>query len=220
MTFSEIVSATAERLNLTSPEALARIGRYVNDRNRQVTSSVGLNTSRRTTNSQNTVIGSQVLTFALEKLETVYTLVSGKRRVLTEMSYDDWRRADTAHPGTGDSDRYAIETTGASTVVIVLDYTPDAIEAIKADGLAPATVLATTGVPPFPADFHDALIFGALADEYDKLEKPKQADKYERKYEDRVSDLRYFLAKSIYLKQHQGERSSGIITPPEDRRIL
>ena len=56
-TFTEIVAQTAERLNLTSAEALARLGRYVNDRNRQVTSSVGLNTSRRATNSQNTVIG-------------------------------------------------------------------------------------------------------------------------------------------------------------------
>lgn len=220
MTFTEIQTAVAERLNLSSTDALARIGRYINDRNRQVTSSVGLNTSRRTTDSQNTVIGSQVLTFALEKIETVYTLVSGKRRVLTEMTYDEWRNADTAYPGTGDSDRYAIQTTGASSVVIVLDYTPDAVEAIKADGLGPATALSGSGVPPFPADFHDALIFGALADEYDKLEKPKQADKYERKYEDRVAELRYFLAKSIYLTQHQGERSGGSIVPPPNRLRL
>lgn len=204
MTFAEIQSAVAERLNLTSSDALARIGRYINDRNRRLTSSIGLSTSRRTTNSQNTVIGSQQLTFALVKLEVVYTLVADKRRVLDEITYDEWRNRDTTSPATGDADNYAIETAGAATTVIVLDYTPDAVEAIKADGMGPATALSGSGVPPFSADFHDALIFGAMADEYSKLEKPKQSMQYEQLYDGRVSELRYFIAKSAYLQQHQG----------------
>ncbi len=194
----------AERLNLTSPEALARVGRNINSRNRRITSSLGLNTSRRTTNSQNTVIGNQQLTFALEKLEVVYTLVSGKRRVLDEISYDEWRNRDTSTPGTGDSDCYAVETTGAATVTIVLDYTPDAIEAIKADGLGPAAALSGSGSPPFAADFHDAIVLGVIADEYHKLGNPNQATYFESKFDERVSELRLFIAKSAYLKRGQG----------------
>jgi hypothetical protein len=204
VTFTDIVSAICERLNLTSIESVARVGRYVNDRYRRLTSSVGLNTSRRTTDTQNTVIGDQRVTFALEKLEIVYSVVDGKRRVLRERSYDFWRNSDTDSPSSGDSDWYAIETSGAATVTIVLGYTPTAVEAIKADGLGPATTLSGIQVPAFPADFHDALIFGGLSDEYHKLANPNQAVYFEQMYEQRVSELRYFLAKSAYLEQHQG----------------
>jgi hypothetical protein len=217
VTFTEIQTAIQERLNLTSSEAAARIGRRINDRYRRVTSSVGLSTSRRTTDSQSTVIGNQRLTFALEKLEVVYTVVNGKRRVLDEISYDEWRNLDTYRPATGSAYIYAIETSGASTVTIVLDYTPDAIEVFKADGLGPAAVLSGTAVPAFAADFHDALVFGGMADEYRKLENFKAASEMEALFEGRVSELRYFIAKSIYLQPHQGGSGTGGFSPPRYR---
>lgn len=215
MTFADIQNSVAERLNLTSADSLARIGRNINDRYRRLTSNVGLATSRRATDTQNTVGNDPHVTFALEKLERVYTVDTGKRRVLDEISYDEWRALDTWLQPLGDSTRYAIETAGAASVTIVLTPTPSSVFAINADGLANAATLADTDVPAFPADFHDALVFGAMADEYNKMQNAAQAQQFETLYESRAADLRYFLAKSIYLTQHQGRRGrTRLLRPP------
>jgi hypothetical protein len=187
VTFTEIVDAVKERTNLTSTEATARIGRNVNDRYRRLTSSVGINTSRRGTDTQNTVVDNPRLTFALEKIEVVYTVVSGKRRIIPERTFDEWRVANTEVEGSGDPQWYAVELSGAATVGIVLHPTPSAIEAWKADGLAPATTLSGANVPAFPADFHDALIYGAMASEYFKLQNNALAIAFEKQYEERMA---------------------------------
>jgi hypothetical protein len=173
----------------------------------RLSSSLGLQTSRRTTATAATSAGVATLTFTLEKIENVYRTASGKRQVLEEISYDEWRNANVHLNASGEPRRYAIQNQGASTVTIVLDPVPSAIETLSADGLANASALSGSNVPAFPADFHDALVFGAIADEYDKLEKPVQATKYEQLFEQRVSDLRFFLAKSGYLSRKQGQTS-------------
>lgn len=207
MNFTELVAATSERLNLTHADALARIGRRLNDRYRRLTSSVGINTSRRGNATANTIANDPRVTFALEKLEIVYCAVSGMRCVLDERTFDEWRNATTVSLQSGTPEWYAIENAGAATVEIVLYPTPSAIVALSADGLLPATTLSGTDVPAFPADFHDALVFGAMADEYAKLDKGQQAMMFEAQYEQRAADLRLFLAKSAYLQIHQGPRT-------------
>jgi hypothetical protein len=207
VTFDEIVSEVKSRLNLTSTEATTRVGQFVNSRYRRLTSSVGVQTSRRTTSTANTVAGNPRVTFSLEKVERVYLTASGKARVLSERSYDEWRTSVVHAPSSGDPLTYAIETTGASTVTIVLDPTPSGTETLSADGLQNASTLSGSSVPNFPADFHDALVFGAMADELRKMEKPDLAAEAEAQYEARVADLRYFLAKSGYLSITQGPRS-------------
>lgn len=209
MTFSEIQSRVASRLNLSSTDALTRLGNYINDRYVRVTSSIGLQTARRVTATTNTAAGDPRVAFTLEKIEVVYCIATGKRRVLSEVSYDEWRRMTVDTPQSGDPVCYAIEESGASTVTIVCWPEPSAVVAMKADGLENASTLSGSNVPAFPADFHDALVFGAMADEYSKLEKPKLADKFEMQFEQRVADLRFFLAKSIYAKNHQGRTVTG-----------
>lgn len=204
MTFTEIVNAAAGRLNLTSAEALARLGGFVNERYRRLTSSTGLNTSRRATVSAVTTASNPRLTLGLEKLETVYVTDGGVRRVVRQITYDEWRNRTVWTPRAGDVWEYAEETTGPSSVTIVLHPTPAAAVTVSADGLANASTLSGTDVPNFPADFHDALVFGAVADELEKLERPKQANQFEGRYESRVADLRYFLAKSATLSLRQG----------------
>ena len=206
MTFDTIVSEVASRLNLSSTEATIRLGLFVNARYRRVTSSTGLATSRRATVSESTISTDPRVVFDLEKIEVVYHLETAGRRVLEEISYDEYRNIAASATLSGIPTTYAIENSGAATVELVLTPTPSSVITLYADGLAPAATLATTDVPAFPVDFHDALVFGAIADEYSKLEKPVQALKFERDYEARVSDLRYFLAKSAYLSQVQNSR--------------
>jgi len=205
MTFTEIQTRAAERLNITSSEGLARIGRYINDRYARLTSSIGLPTSRRTSTTAATVAGNPRVTFTIEKIERIYATTTGQRRVLQEISYDEWRNANVYQNGSGAPERYAIELQGASTVTVVLDPVPSGIETLSVDGLANASTLSGSDVPAFSKDFHDALVFGAMADEYDKLEKPSLSQRYETLYNERVADLRYFLAKSSYLQRKQGE---------------
>jgi hypothetical protein len=207
MTFTEIVQAASDRLNLTSPEATARIGRSVNDRYRRVTSSIGLQTSRRTTATANTSAGSPSLTFALEKLEVIYDTTSGQRRVLSEITYDEWRNSNVYANPSGTPRRYAVKSADASSVTIVLDPVPASVSSLSADGLASASSLSGSQVPAFPADFHDALVHGAVADELRKQEKPALALEAEKQHEQRLSDLRMFLAKSSYLDIVQGARA-------------
>jgi hypothetical protein len=209
VTITELTSSTAGRLNLSSTDALTRIALRLNDRYRRLTSSIGLQTARRANVTVNTVVGDPRVIFAVEKLENVYCGVSGTLRVLAEHTFDEWRIANTIRPLSGTPEFYAIENTGAATVEIVLHPTPDAILALNADGMAPAATLAGSDVPAFPADFHDALVFGAMADEYAKLGNPQQSMYYEAQYEQRVADLRFFIAKSNYLQIHQGPRSGG-----------
>lgn len=210
MTFTAIVASVGERLNLTSPDALARIGRNVNDRYVRLTSSVGLQTSRRGSNSQNTIAANPRVTFALEKLENIHCVDAGKRRVLDQRTYDEWRNQDTVIPLSGDPMWYAIEETGAASVTVVLYPTPSSVMALVADGLENAAVLAGTDVPAFPADYHNALVFGAMADEYTKLDKPDIAARFEAQFEQRIGELRLFIAKSSYLSIHQGPRQQRI----------
>lgn len=216
MTFTEIVSAVADRLNLTSTSATTRIGVNLNDRYRRVTSSLGINTSRRSSVTANTTNGSVHVTFALQKLENVYCTVSGKQRVLGERTYAEFRQATVLAPRSGDPEWYAIEITDGSGVTVSLFPTPDSVLALGADGLATASTLSGSNVPAFPADFHDILIKGCMADEYAKMDNVKQASYWEGQYEARLAELRYFLAKSIYLSNHQGKRTrnNDLMSPP------
>lgn len=206
MTFTEIVDAVKERLNLSSSEATARIGRNVNYRYKRLTSSVGMQPTRRATVSANTVIGSPALALPLEKLEVVYIIADGKRRVLMEVSYDEYRNGRTWVTQNGDPWVYAIESVDPTVVNIVLDPVPTTVFAIYADGLQSATTLAGTDLPQFPESFHDTLVDGAMADEYYKMDNQRLAKEFEQRFEQRAADLRYFLAKSAYLSIAQNQR--------------
>lgn len=72
MTFTAIVNKVADRLNLTSAAALTRIGEEVNDRYREVMSGVGLQTSIRTSISQQVTTGNRYVAFDCEKVFSVF----------------------------------------------------------------------------------------------------------------------------------------------------
>src|SRR5688572_17183851 len=73
MTFLELVNEVTDRLNLTSDQAISRVGREINARYRRVTSSIGLGASRRVYDvAVQTVTDDKYLTFTgIEKIEVV-----------------------------------------------------------------------------------------------------------------------------------------------------
>lgn len=213
MTFLEIKTEVANRLNLSSAEALTRIGSYINQRYRRLTSSLGLSTSRRSTSTTTTVIGTDTATFSLEKIELVYILTpTGKRRIVYEITYEEYRRLSTISPKSGTPQQYAVKKINPSSVVVSLYPNPDAILTLNADGLATSTTMVDVDTPNIPADFHDALVLGAMADELFKMEKYDLSGRKEKEYEERVSDLRMFIAKSAMISQTEVAIPGGLVT--------
>lgn len=211
MTFLELKTEAATRLNLSSAEAYTRLGSYINQRYRRLTSSLGLSTSRRSTVTVNTVAGTDTITFTLEKLELVYTVASGKRRVLGEIPYEEYLDRSVTQPLSGTPVEYAVKSITPSSVIVALYPTPDAIVAMKADGLANASTLTDSDTPNIPTDFQDALVLGAMSDELFKMEKYALAKDFQTQYEQRASDLRLFLAKSAYVSLAEADVPGGLV---------
>jgi hypothetical protein len=207
MTFTELVNEVMTRTRQTSSEAQARIGREINDRHRRVTSSLGLATSRPGEVFVATVANVPTVTLTgVEKLFDVFTEASS-RRVLSHITYDQWRNRNTWAPAKGQPTSYAIKAQIATTITLVLDPVPDGIYTVRADALLTAVALIGAETPLFADSFHDVLMYGALADEWMQLKQDDLMSRAESLYEQRLSELRYFLAKDSYLTITQGGTS-------------
>lgn len=217
MTFDEIVDEVMDRLNLTSLEARERVEGRVNDRYRRVTSSIGLQTSRRSVQENeydptdpDTELPEVVVTGMEKILKIFYTDADNNGiTVLKEKTYDEVTNLPTI-------DRlpkcWAVKLMGPSEVRILLDaFPPTTSFTLKFEGYENALELEGSLEPYFPEDFHDILVAGAMADELDKMEKPQLASKQEEKYERRMSDLRMFISKSILLDIVQGKDKPGYV---------
>lgn len=206
MTFSEIVEAIKNRLNLRSQDATDRIGITVNDRYKRITSSIGLNVTRRTTVQTTVTLGVSTVIFSgIEKIISVQSRTTTPSRTLTELTIDELRMKSPVTATTVTS--YAILSMGANTVTIEIDCVPQTAFTLYADGHANLSTLSGTQTPNFPESFHDIIMHGALADEYRKIEKLNFASDSEALYERRLSDLRMWIAKSNYLDIYQTKTS-------------
>ena len=213
MTFNELKNRIADRLNLTAATALTRIGQEINERYREIVSSVGLVTSIRTTKAATTTIANRSLTFQCEKILSVYDTAYTPVRVLQEYSFDELRNMTV---GTDPPRAYAIERMGASTVTIFLSTSPATAFTLTADVEDNPAELEGNLVPAFPASYNDILIRGVMADELYKMEKYDLSQQQEDKFEKRLSELRFFIAKSAYGNLYQGKHpdsrpSAGLV---------
>lgn len=210
-TFTEIVTRVAARTNLRTPAEVALVGEFVNQRYRQVASSVGMAPVARTTATAVTTSGNRYLTFGPTPTPVVKILAVYDATTTPPTSLDE-RTVDSVRMGIVVSDkatRYAIYSTTAKSVTVLLNSASTTTYTLTADVLTTVTALNGLLTPNFSEDYHDILEYGALADVYDDKEKPTQAAKFETKYEDRLKELRYYLAKSAYLQIAQGIRQNN-----------
>lgn len=211
MTITELRDRVASRLNLTSPAALTRIVDELNERYRRVTSAIGLNLTRRTTVQANATIGVTTLTFTgCEKIINVVDRSTTPYRILAEISIEQLR--DRQPSANSFVTYYAIVGYGSSSVTIEMDCIPQTAFTLYADGYAQATTLSGSQIPAFPEDFHDVLFHGAYADELKKMQQFNAAKDAEQEYQNRISDLRMFLAKSVYASIRQNDRSMTVVS--------
>ena len=220
MTFTEIVQDVMNRLNLTSEEARVRIGVRVNDRYRRVTSSIGLVTSRRKTETflfNPTLLGNTLPDITFEGYEKILriTRLNDKQQKyrLAELTWDEVTgfqnftvEGEQVDDPTNTPRAYGVKRMGPDYVTITLDFWPKTQPfRLQVEGYEKAVELVDDLEPDFPEDFHDILIAGAMADELWKMEKAALAQAQEQKYEMRLSDLRMFIARSSYLDIVQGK---------------
>lgn len=212
MTFQEIVSETANRLNLTSDDAINRIGRAVNERYKWALSSIGMQTSRRETVTSPTIIGQETLVFpnpltptapGVEKLYSVFNAAVTPKEFLDLYSVEELRTQ--IGTSTDPTHSYAIWRVGPSSVTILLGSIPTTVYTLSADVEENLSTLSNADVPDFPEDFHHILLYGAMATELEKLEKYDLADRQEKRFNDRLSDLRMYIIKSGFLDINQGK---------------
>lgn len=211
MTFLELQNRVMGRLNWTSTDARALVKNYLNERYREVVSSVNTARTRRGLVTFTTVIGNSYVTgTGIAKLLDLYDAVTLKRP-LDEVSVDEIRARDAAAEVTGTPTHYAIFKHQDDEITLLLYPQPTAVAALTADALIAGTDMsADTDEPTIPVDFQDVLIHGAEAEGRVKMEKPKQALESERKFEKRLSELRFFLVKSAHL--HQAPRDNANVS--------
>ena len=208
-TFQELSTDIMDRLNLTSEDAASRVMKTLHTRYKRVTSSIGLIPSRRTRVSNTATIGSRDLTFSsIEKVDVVYRIVGTKTIKLDEITSDEMVDEPLkTEPVT----KYCIRSMTDTTVTIRMNVTPTTAFTLYAEGLASQSRIAPDASPAFPESFHDVLIYGVLADEYRKKEQFEFMRAAEEDYENRLSDLRMFIAKSAYLNLYQGKTSNEAV---------
>lgn len=210
MTFTEIVSRISKRLNQTSAASLTRIGESVNDVYKAATASIGLSVTRRTEVQANANISSQYVTFTgVEKVISVIDKSTGQNRFLDEVTVDELDRGPTADADT--PTKYAIYRSNAGSVQIKLNAVAQTAYTLYAPAYILAPTLSGTQEPAFPESFHDVLVSGGFYEEYMKLEKPALAMIEQKKYEDRMGDLRLFIATSPQQDIYQGKLKGSAV---------
>lgn len=213
MTFNQIVQKVMTQLNLTSDDARTRAGESVNDRYKRVTSSIGLQTSRRETMELDIDPDDADSTLPDYEIEGLEKVLRVWRRIgatgikdLDEYTYTELSMVPTK---TAQPTAWAVKRMGAGTVTITIDAFPEEEFELMVEGYDLADTLENDQEPYLPTDFHDILVAGAMSDELLKMEKPQLAEIQENKYENRLSDLRMFIAKSSYLDILQGKQKVG-----------
>jgi len=202
MTFAEIVSQTMSLMNLTSETAQRRVGKDVNRLYRQVVSSLGMETSVPGIVTATTEIDNRLLEFdGAVKIFAVWNPALAPSFPLVQVTLDEIRnspvREDPAR-------RYAVYIQAPTSTTIFLDSVPSTEYDLTADVELAIDDLSDDDVPIFPEDFHDLLVDGACATEARKMEKLDVAADYNGLFQTRMSELKYFLAKSKYLNVYQG----------------
>jgi hypothetical protein len=214
MTFDQIVDTVAKRLNLTSDTAYTRIGVSVNERYGWLCTSMGLQTAVQEVATAMTEVGSNLVTFGpspikVQKVDSVFNPAYPKPNTLTELTLGMLRNLIfTTQP----AQHYAVYRMGSDRVTIMLDSTTTSAYQLNADVIADKAQLNGSDVPTFANAYHDVLIYGAMATELDKMEKPDLAQVQENRFDQRLSELRLFIAKSAYKDIYQGRTGPGVLS--------
>ena len=212
MTFTEIVDEIADRLDLTATDDTTRIGRLVNQCYRKVTTAIGLQLSRRTNVNTTASISSSNITFSsCERIINVYNRAVTPYKLIEPVTIDELRR-EQPYTASDNVTKWAVTSQTADTVVIEMNVIAQTAFAVYADVIATAATLSGATEPSFPESYHDILIEGVLMNEYKKSEKLALAKDAKLEYEQRLSDLKLWMALSPDRDIYQNKLKNSLAT--------
>ena len=205
MTFTTIRTEILDRLNLSSSDASTRVGRLINQSYRRITSDIGLHTSRETSTSTTTSIGSASITFTgMEKIGRIWFVDSDSVvHPIREVPYDELR--EITLPDSDSPTRWAVKSMAGTTVTILLDAAAETVYSISADGYTTLSDLSGTDVPAFPESYHDVLIEDVLTKEYKKIQQLQESRDSAAIVDKRMGQLRLWIAMSHHKKIRQND---------------
>jgi hypothetical protein len=215
LVFTEITRHIADRFNLKSDEALARIGTNVNMRHREILSSLGISQVAKGTSATATAsIASRFLTFgptpvAVVKVVAVYDASTGSYppSVLDEVSKDQMLNEGLV---SDPPSKYCIYTMGERSVTIQVNAIAGSAYVLTADVEGNTSQLSGADSPAFDEDYHDILVNMVTADELEKAEKYDKAAAKLKQADKRMGELRLHIAKSAYKELTQGGRNRSV----------
>lgn len=210
MTFQQLKTDLMDRLNLSSAEANVRIGRAINRKYRLVTSSIGLQLSRRAEIFQVASLGLSTMTFTnTEKVINVVNRATTPYKLLHEVTIEELRDGHQPYSQGDTPTHYAVIAQTSDAVTIEFNRIAQTTFTLYASVHQAVSDLSGTNEPAFPESFHDVLIEGVMSDELRKMEKPQLASIAEKEYTRFLSDLRMWIAKNSYRDIHQGKTSEA-----------
>lgn len=212
MTYTEIVTHIADRINLKGDAAMARIGTNVNMRHREILSSLGISQVAKGTSATATAtIASRFITFgpspvAVIKILAVYntTVSATQPPILDELTRDEMLHTTL---GSDPPTAYCVYTMGERSVTIQVNAIAATGYTLTADVEGNTSQLSGALSPSFDEDYHDILVNMTMSDELEKAEKYDKAKEKMKQAERRMGELRLQVAKSAMKGLRQGSRS-------------
>lgn len=210
MTFTEISTEICELVGLSSTTDVARVGRAINRKYREITASLGIkHTSRRATVQATMTIGISTLAFtSAEKVVNVFNRNVTPYKQLEEVTIDELE-ATMPFAASDTPTLYAIKQVAADSVTILVNCVPQTAFALYADVYSTAATLSGTDKPVFSESYHDILISAVMIDEYLKLEKLSLSRTAEVHVEKRMGELRHWFAVSTTKQMYQGKQKES-----------
>jgi hypothetical protein len=204
VTLGTILDKCMGRLNLSSEDARLRLQGFADERHRRIQTSCSLAQLRRgiVTLATEADTSSYTPEGVIKPISITVPALSG--RIVQQRTLSQLREMEESVEWVGSPEYFAVTNYGAADFTIEIRPTPNAVYTLSIDGvLVGSDFAADEDIPGIPEDFHDALVFGILADEYDHFDRAELSERFKQEYEFRVRELRYFLAKSGYLHRTQ-----------------
>ncbi len=210
MTFAEIQTEVLDRLGMTSSTDSTRIGRAINRRYREITTSLGIKqTSRLSTSSEVVTIGSAQVVFSdAEKVLSITNRNVSPYRLLEEVTIPELR-SQMPYPTSDSPTQWAVVQNNGDSVAIHMNVLAATAFTLYGDIYTNVVDLSGSNEPIFSESYHDILISATLVDELLKLEKPALATIENTRYEKRMGELRHWYAVSLARDIRQGKNDGG-----------
>lgn len=204
MTADQIRDRVANRLNLTTDDALARITDSINERYRQVRTAIGMRAVNRDNIVISSVIGSSNIVVSAVNIYSVRNPAYAPPDYLT---FVPWETFQQLALGSDPPTRWSIRYTAATTITIVIDVVPASVYNLYADADLALTDISGSDEPAFTEDFHDILELWAMGVELEKKQVFEAAKDKKMESNARLDELKFYQAKMQYKGVKMGSGS-------------